>query len=31
MDKRLIKIDEEWPGAVILLHKIGHLPQVNLR
>ena len=27
MDKRLIKIDEEWPGAVILLHKIGHLPQ----
>ncbi|VDI18198.1 Hypothetical predicted protein, partial [Mytilus galloprovincialis] len=27
LDKRLIKIDEEWPGAVILLHKIGHLPQ----
>lgn len=26
LDHRLIKIDEEWPGAVILLHKIGRLP-----
>ncbi|KAK3092805.1 hypothetical protein FSP39_007424 [Pinctada imbricata] len=26
LDHRLVKLEEEWPGAVILLHKIGKLP-----
>jgi glycerol-3-phosphate O-acyltransferase len=30
LDHRLMKIDEEWPGAVILLHKIGRLPPVRI-
>ena len=30
LDHRLMKIDEEWPGAVILLHKIGRLPPVSV-